>query len=408
MRRKRALHHDPEFPADSRSCLTDCHAMNATTEQLSRDERDDSKEDELKSHMTLVNTLASVCLSAMLPVVAAAQTTFHATALPVFPGTTSCTPAAINDGGVVVGNCDNSAFDYAAVAWRGGAVTSLGKFPKGHYAGATAINSLSKVVGDADTGDFQPKPFVTTGSGLLNVDLQGGSNIRAIGVTDTGIIFGNFTSAGGGNPSSFTPVYWAEDSTHPGRYKRTSLPKLLTADKSSGAQAAASNKAGQVAGNVYTATLGQHGAFWNNDAAHSVITLDTLPDGNQSQAFAINDIGQSAGESNIPFVGPRATLWDNDAAHTAIDMGTLPGDDQSQASGLNAAGQVVGISALGNIRRGFLYQNGVMMDLASLIDSADGFWTIDQVRGINNAGQIIAIGSSGGQSTAILLTPVTQ
>jgi probable HAF family extracellular repeat protein len=343
----------------------------------------------------------------MLPVVAAAQTTFHATALPVFPGTTSCTPNAVNDSGVVVGNCGNAAFDYTAVVWRGGAVTSLGKFPKGHYSSATAINSLGKVVGDADAGDFQPKPFVTTGSGLLNVDLQGGSNILAIGVTDTGIIFGNFTSSGGGNPSSFTPVYWVEDSAHPGRYKRTSLPKLLTTDKSSGAQAAASNKAGQVAGNVYTATLGQHGAFWNNDATHSVITLDTLPGANQSEAFAINDIGQAAGESNT-FRGPRATLWDNDAAHTPVDMGTLPGDDQSQASGLNAAGQVVGISALGSLSRGFLYQNGVMMDLASLIDPADGFWTIDQVAGINNAGQIIAVGSSGGQSTAILLTPVVQ
>jgi hypothetical protein len=53
-----------------------------------------------------------------------------------------------------------------------------------------------------------------------------------------------------------------------------------------------------------------------------------------------------------------------------------------------------------------VWQNDVMADLATLIDPADGAWTIGAVAGINNAGQIIATATSNGRSAQVLLTPI--
>lgn len=352
--------------------------------------------------------LATLILSA-LPVFAAAQT-YRVTPLASLPGTTFCTAFAINDSGVAVGYCAVSNLSYTATRWTNGAVTSLGLFPNGHYSDATAISPLGKIVGDGDMGDFQPKPFLLTSTGFLAIDTSGGSNIHALGVMDNGPIFGDFTSSGSGSVSAWTPVYWLEDPGHPGRYKRFNLPKYPTGDsKSNSAFLQQSNHLGQAVGYVSTSTIGTHGAVWNNDTAHSLIVLSNLPLAAWSQAYGINDFGQAVGTTNLPYSGSvnHAIFWDADAARTPTDLGTLPGDDQSDAAGINNAGQIIGTSRLGTgTPRAYVYQNGAMQDLASLVDPADGYWTIDRVSAINNAGQIVANGTSGGQSMAILLTPV--
>jgi len=106
-------------------------------------------------------------------------------------------------------------------------------------------------------------------------------------------------------------------------------------------------------------------------------------------------------------------LWQNDAAHTPVDIGTLPGDTASVAQGVNSIGQVVGISLTGTYptlsgQRAFVWQNGAIQDLASLVDPADGFWTVDAVVAINNAGQIVAMGTANGRSASLLLTPIAR
>ena len=199
---------------------------------------------------------------------------------------------------------------------------------------------------------------------------------------------------------------------HPGRYKENSLPKLAGGDpKFVGVYALQSNKAGQVVGWVTNTTIGQLGGFWNNDAAHTVTGLQPIPGGYRSIAWAINDLGMATGESDAPGAWDHAVMWLNDAAHTPVDLGTLPGDTVSMAQGINNAGQVVGISATGiqfpfTGQRAFFYQSGAMAELATLIDPADGFWTIDGVIGINNAGQIIANARTNGRVAMVLLTPV--
>ena len=292
-----------------------------------------------------VKSLALIALFAAAPA-SAQPPTYRVTEVSGGPGATPCVATALNDSGMTAGSCSQPLTStITAASWNGGALVDLGMLPQGHYALATAINSIGTVVGDADAGDWQPRPFVTFRGKLLNIDTSGGANMRAVGITDAGVIFGNYAKGLSGNTSAWCPVYYMQERGKPDRYRRYELPRVPGGDsKANGAYANASNKAGQVAGWVQNSLFGQRGAFWNNDAEHSVVVLDTLPGGSQSIASGINDLGQAVGASWIPFLGDRAVMWDNDAAHTPIDLGTLPGDVTSTAVAANASGQVIGIS----------------------------------------------------------------
>jgi len=337
---------------------------------------------------------------------AAAQTPiYRVTDLNAATGT-SCVATAINDSGQTAGSCA-AAPTLRAANWKDNRVKDLGVLPNGHYAAATAINSFGVTVGDGDAGDWQPRPFVTFRGTLLNIDPSGGANMRAVGIMDNGIVFGNYAKGLSGNTSSWTPVYYVQEPSKPDRYRRYELPRVAGGDaKSNGAYLTASNKLGQAAGWVQTSLIGQRAAFWSNDAQHSVVVLETLAGSTQAVAWSINDRGQAVGGSWIPIVGDRAVLWDNDAAHTPIDLGVLPGDVSSTALGANAAGQVIGVSVSPTKEsRAFVTQQGVMLDLASLIAPEDGVWAVTYAFAINNSGQILAIGINNGRAASILLTP---
>jgi len=357
-------------------------------------------------------TAATFVTLTTLPAVASAQTlpTYHLTELPS-PPDAACVVTALNDAGVAAGSCALG----GGVVWRDGIPSRIGMLPGGSYASPTALTSGGVVVGDADANlSVRPQAFVSTPGGLLNIDAVNGGNARAIGIMDNGFIFGNLTKSLSGNTSSWNVMLWTPDPGHPGRYRENYLPKLQGGNsKFVGVYATKSNKVGQVVGWVSNTIIGQLGGFWNNDSAHTVVALRPLPGGNHSIAWAMSDLGHAAGESNSADSIFRAILWQNDAAHTPVDVGMLPGDSASVAVAVNSLGQVVGVSFTGTFpiytgQRSFLWQDGTMQELASLVDPADGYWMIESVVAINNAGQIVATGTSNGRPASILLTPIGQ
>jgi probable HAF family extracellular repeat protein len=87
------------------------------------------------------------------------------------------------------------------------------------------------------------------------------------------------------------------------------------------------------------------------------------------------------------------------------DLGTLGGSG-SAAYGINDQGQVVGESGTssGSLRP-FLWQEGVMTDLNSLVSNGSG-WTLLNATAINNGGQIVGNGTNpAGLLHGYLLTP---
>jgi len=79
----------------------------------------------------------------------------------------------------------------------------------------------------------------------------------------------------------------------------------------------------------------------------------------------------------------------------------------SEANSINNAGQVVG-NAYNfndfNERKPFLWENGLMIDINSLIP-ADSGWELLIALDINDSEQIVGIGRMGDQVNGVLLTP---
>ena len=91
------------------------------------------------------------------------------------------------------------------------------------------------------------------------------------------------------------------------------------------------------------------------------------------------------------------------------DLGTLEGDFLSAAPcchTINNGGQIVGFSIPGPLGSGraFLWQNGVMTDLNTLIPKDSG-WYLQQAQSINDAGQIAGYGTNNGAVHAFLAHP---
>jgi probable HAF family extracellular repeat protein len=129
-----------------------------------------------------------------------------------------------------------------------------------------------------------------------------------------------------------------------------------------------------------------------------------------NEGVDINNLGQVAGSSDLPGDNTgHAFLWQKSTG--MIDLGTLPGDFGSDADGINDLGQVVGGSwdAEGN-DRAYLWQNGVMTDLNTLIPPDSPLYLIEASGTINDWGQIagIALQISTGETHAFLATPTTR
>jgi probable HAF family extracellular repeat protein len=128
--------------------------------------------------------------------------------------------------------------------------------------------------------------------------------------------------------------------------------------------------------------------------------------------IAINASGQIIGNS-IDANGNSHAIVSNDGRTT--DLGTL-GGAYANAVGINNQGQIVGYTTttlpgpIGSPTEiptavPFIYENGKMYNLNSLLSAGVSDVTLRDALGINNLGQIVATGISGGHFSDLLLTP---
>lgn len=361
----------------------------------------------------LTTTVAAVFLTVAA---ASAQPVYSVMDLGVLPGHATSIPTQLNDRGEVIGYCApaNENFNQSAFVWRNGTMFAVGKLARGNYSVATAISPLGVIAGDGDTGNFRPQAWVTGANGLVNVFPNNGGNTHALYVDDAGTIGGYYTKSLSGWVSSWKGALWTRDPRDPRKYRTTELPILPGGldPTSSYALPAAFNRVGQAAGNAQTDQIGQHAAFWNNDASHSIVDLGVFSDQDGSSvANGINDLGQVVGSSHPPF-GSRAVLWSGDAAHSAIELPLLPGDNYGSAWAINNGGQILGYSAYGvpgtweiGPSRPVIWRDGGIFELQSLLDPLTGTgWVLTSATAINQQGQIVAIGVRAGVTRALLLS----
>lgn len=320
----------------------------------------------------------------------------------------------ISDRGWVVGDANLSGDQSVhATLWRKEVVTDLGTLG--------GINSQEQwpvkdtrglIVGSAETANLDPfnedfcgfdsnagvpptglicQAFLWQDGLMSALPTLGGNNSQALGVNNRGQIVG-FAEQSTQDPNCIAPqvldiqaVVWGPNPDE----IRTLAP--LEGDIS--AWAIAINNAGQIVGlsgncvspnfNAPGATTPQHAVIWQNGTVTNIGTLG----GSYIFPWAINAKGQVVGQATPPGDGPIHTfLWHGDVMN---DLGVIPGDVLSGAFGLNDHGQVVGGSCDQNFNcRAFLWQDGVMTDINSLVRPGSTSLYLISGNDINSRGEI--------------------
>ena len=186
--------------------------------------------------------------------------------------------------------------------------------------------------------------------------------------------------------------------------------------------AVAINGRGEIAGFSSETVDGFAHAFVFRDGVMTEINPFGGPN-NESSARGINDRGQVVGEGLLASGDAFNGFIYFEGAITNI--GTLHGGRNSYAFAINQQGQVVGIAdqpyddvcrdpdsgayvpCVTFIERAFVYEDGVMTSLNSLI-APDSGWDLVWALDINRRGQITGIGLRNGKFRAYLMSPLRK
>jgi probable HAF family extracellular repeat protein len=149
-----------------------------------------------------------------------------------------------------------------------------------------------------------------------------------------------------------------------------------------------------------------HGVLWEDGTLTDLGSLGGLLN---TFPWAINSTGLVVGQSDLAGdTTEHAFVWTKKSG--IKDLGTLPGDSASLAFGTNEYGAVVGGSCVDislNDCRAFLWQNGVMIDVNSLVRAGSTPLHLFFGNDINARGEIAAYAfdQSNGEFHAAVAIP---
>lgn len=347
-------------------------------------------------------TLSIVTLLAILSM-QQASAAVSITDLGALQGATFSQGWGINNSGQVTGYSITASGIYAFL-YSNGTMQSLGTLPTRLGSYGRAINDSSQVAGFAQ-GPYPIQAFLYSGGSMQNIGtLPNGWAAGATGINNSGQV------TGWSQP--YIPRFGVNHE-HAFIYQNgsmTDLGSLGTGTANASAGNGINNK-----GDVTGWTGGGTGGV--NTAVHAFIysngvmqDINNLAGANASYGLAINNSDQVTGWYNSPSTGQRAFLY---SGGQMVGLGTLKegqfAGQYSMGNAINSAGQVVGWSDvfIGNsnnqVQHAFIYSNGTMTDLNSLLSPNSG-WDLTSAQGINDHGQITGYGTFNGQTQAFVMS----
>jgi probable HAF family extracellular repeat protein len=275
-------------------------------------------------------------------------------ALPMPIGAYDVMATGINDRGDVVGaSGSNGPFGSAGLLWQNGTLRRLNDLPGGtSLLGATGINAHGDIVGTSAANSFRFGTLIRGATSLPLPDLPTEEYSFANAINDAGIIVGYAGNAG-------AAVVWIN----------LAPSQLSHGTFGIGSGAEAINNRGDVGGAILLSG-GQYlqAAIWQSGTPW----LIDLPSGFlSSRTLGINDSRQVVGYFRA-------------STETFRLANLLPGD------------------------RAFLWENGTVHDLNTLIPATSG-WTLLRATDVNDLGQIVGTGTAPtGEFRGFLLTPIPE
>lgn len=298
-------------------------------------------------------------------------------------------------------------------------VTELGDF------NPTGINNVGQVSGWVNTGDRQTAVLYSAGSLSTVARLSGFSH--AYGLNDAGKIVGSYgtdrtyafsyaaNTVDNINPSAVSANainnagqiaggLEADGTTHAYVYQNNQLTDINTGGNGSGSVATALSNNGIVVGARWDGEFSERHAFIHVNGKTTDLSAAV---GGFSNAAGVNDRGQVIMTVDGDAGSRKSYLYGNGVA---TDLGGEVAGGVV-ASAINNAGTVVGSAAFFDApftASAFMWQNGTMINLNSLIDPTLG-WTIVNAFDINDNNQIAVLGCQwNGDCQALLLSTVPE
>ena len=370
----------------------------------------------LPIHRNLTSIILAACCA--IGVATARAQTYTLADLGVLPDQNASIPAGVNWQGEVAGTSGNTAFRYSGDQ---SGMKDIGT-PGHNISHGFAISTSGQVVGDSTFGtEVSHAALFENGSSRdLAVSEDAALSSRANSINASGQVVGTFRITSSGESRAFFT-----------RVSVSERPQILTDLGTLGgthAQALSINDSGFVTGNselfgAFTVpTPGAIHAYLWHPSSKKMADIGTLG-GDSSYGTCISTNNHIVGYSTLNSEDNRihAFLHDGTDMH---DLGSLdstsPESDRSFALAVNSADQVVGYSYVPESGSGiiyppvagpvqqvaFIYTQGVMRDLNTLIGNAAKSYQLYSATAINEKGQITAIAreESSGSFHAVLLT----
>lgn len=372
----------------------------------------------MKSKILILITAVTLfaVLAIHVPLAAQKEIRYTVTDLGTLGGTFSQAFSLNNHGTVVGFSTLKGDTTLHAFLWRQGVMTDLGTIGEAAtpaYSSAMNVNDRDEVVGFSETSTPDPLgenfcgdslvclPFIWRSGEMTPLITLGGTNAVGASINNRGEVIG-FAETSMADPTCLPPQILHIE---PATWQRTMITELPTFPGDSDGIAGSINDAGEAT--LPTGDCMFAGPPLGHDSLlrHGTLTDFGTFEGNPIAANDINNRAQVTGVTvNNAGNNVEGVIWQNGEAS---GLGFLPGDVVSIGSAISDSGLVTGQSCDSNDNcRGFLWRNGVMTDLATLVP-ADSPLDFPDPTGINSRGQIVGLGvqKSTGEFHGFLLTP---